>query len=211
MSVRGYAILINDTVRALPDTKAPVVGMEVNHLLEVVGGQQLREATVPGAPWTFGCNSLHQDSVSGRSLHRGTAGNPTIHLRSDGGGIGMLPLDDVFEVHAWSNNSAVPRFPRMPTTATGNPRTKAPFMPAYKDCPVTEPPSVGLTDNYFALARGDECKCHLTAPASSPVSTYTLICARQTRWSGRCTRAIATVVTISVSSTASETTSESPR
>jgi hypothetical protein len=86
ISVRHHAILVNDTVRALANATAPIVGMEVNHLLEVVGGQQLREATVPGAPWTFGCDSMHEDGESGRRLHRGTSGNPTIHLSADSGG-----------------------------------------------------------------------------------------------------------------------------
>lgn len=85
ISVQRHAILINDTVRASLKS-APIVGMEVKHVLEVVGGQQLREATVPGAPWTFGCDSMHEDGESGRRLHRGTSGNPTIHLRSDSGG-----------------------------------------------------------------------------------------------------------------------------
>ena len=85
ISVQRHAIMINDTVRASLKS-APIVGMEVKHVLEVVGGQQLREATVPGAPWTFGCDSMHEDGESGRRLHRGTSGNPTIHLRSDRGG-----------------------------------------------------------------------------------------------------------------------------
>jgi hypothetical protein len=110
----------------------------------------------------------------------------------------MLPLDDVFEVHAWSNNSAVPRFPRMPTTTTGNPHTKAPFAPPYKDCAVTDPPSLSLTDSYFALARGDECEYPPAARVSPPPyplrvhlrgRNLTLTCAGQTRWSGRSTQA----------------------
>ena len=53
ITVQRHAILINDTVRANADAKMPIVGIEVSHLLEVIGGQQLREATVPGSPWTF--------------------------------------------------------------------------------------------------------------------------------------------------------------
>ena len=152
--VESNRIVVNDTVRASAAARQ-VVGMEVQHRAEILG-TRVREATVPGAPWAFRCTSLFGDDASGRSLHRGTSGNPTIHVQAVEGGLGMLPLDDAFEVHSWSNNSAVPRFPRMPTAPTGNPSSRAPFEPAYPDCPVTSPPSLTLTDPYFALAPGAE-------------------------------------------------------
>jgi hypothetical protein len=152
--IQRNRILVNDTVRASPAVASGVVGIEVQHRAEITGARPA-EATVPGAMWSFHCNSLNEDSESGQSLHRGTSGNPSIHVRAEEGGLAMLPLDDVFEVHAWTNNSAVARFPRMPTVATGNPHTKAPFEPAYKDCAVTDPPSLTITDPYFALRPGD--------------------------------------------------------
>ena len=90
-------------------------------------------------------------------------GNPTIHAHSTLGGAGMLPLDDVFETHAYGNVSAYhtqklpvqsdPPTWRRESNVCGGPTSRgaAPCV-----CSVTNPPSISLVDANLVLPPGGE-------------------------------------------------------
>ena len=134
-----HRVVVHDHITANKKNGAALVGIEINHNVSIDG--RVAEATVPGALYPFACTSRNPDEA-GSKLHRGTFGNPSVHAATaDGKGVALLALDDVLEQQGYLWQQALPRYPRMPK--------------ATPSCPVSDPPTVGLTDSNFALAPGD--------------------------------------------------------
>ena len=139
------------TVGAVDD----VLGLDVTHSVQIGGGVRVINATVPGASYPYRCSSLNEQDASvdpkGPRLHRGTQGNPSVHAQTTDGGVGMLPLDDAFELHAYATQAAIAIPPGWPNS-----------------CAVTSPPSLSLRDQYLALPAGSS---HVMEWAIYPSST----------------------------------------
>jgi hypothetical protein len=134
-------ILINETIKTHNATsEQPAVGIETKHAAFFTGAAAITDATVPGSLYPFRCNNINVDGRAKPYTQRGSFGNPIIHAASADGGVGILPLDDVFELHAYANQSALSRYPRMPKTSS---------------CAVSSPPSISLHDPYLALPSND--------------------------------------------------------
>jgi len=109
-----------------------VVGIATEHRAFLEAGASAVAAVLPGSLYAGSCWS-DQD--------RGNFGAPQVWMReTSGASVGLVPLDDVFRVHAVSNQSAV-----------GDPN---PRIPRQTPCPTTDPPSVAIGDPMLAIARG---------------------------------------------------------
>ena len=68
----------------------------------------------------------------------GSFGNPAVFMQSSSIGVGLLPLDDVFQIHGVATQSALAAYPRGPNPG----------------CAVTSPPSIEIADRNLGLAPG---------------------------------------------------------
>ena len=68
----------------------------------------------------------------------GSFGNPAVFMQSSSIGVGLLPLDDVFQIHGVATQSALAAYPRGPKPG----------------CAVTSPPSIEIADRNLGLAPG---------------------------------------------------------
>jgi len=136
----GWRVKVRDTF-SVAESSATAVGIRVAHNATVHGAGDVLNATLPGKHDSirgFACSNRNLDSSSNR-LHRGTFGNPVVHVQATHIGIGLLPLDDVFEAHAWGWQAAVRR---QPGSDVG------------PECDVSPTPSLGLVDEFLALRAG---------------------------------------------------------
>ena len=131
-----HRILFRDAVSVSPNCSEPVLGFDIAHSASLgLPVSDIVNATVPGAYTPFSCTSLNEDQpfvdpkggIELLRLHRGTFGNPSVHVQTLRGGVGLLPLDDVSEIQGYANQTAFAQLPRAPGT-----------------CPVTSPPRIGL-------------------------------------------------------------------
>ena len=122
---------------ALAAPPGALCGAAVNHTVWFPAGAPATGATVPGALEPFACSSLNLAAAGAPGTPRGSFGNPTLHMRTAAYGLGLLPLDDVFELHAWGQQRGLARYPRMPAGSA--------------PCAVTDPPSLALYDTNLAL------------------------------------------------------------
>ena len=145
VTVERWRVLFTDAIYVgSSGIPGGVLGLDVTHTVELLGDSAIVNATVPGSLASYSCRSLNEQETSvdptGPRLHRGTFGNPSVHVQSGVGGVGLLPLDDVTEVHAFLTQSAIAKTPGWPAGAEG--------------CQVTSPPSLSMEDKYLALAAG---------------------------------------------------------
>jgi hypothetical protein len=106
----GHRILVNDTLtvpRSAATAGWAAIPIYIRQILsaEVIGS--VRELVIPGALYTYDCNSLNHD--------RGSFGAPQVWMTTDTAAVGMMPLDDVFRVHSVGFNHALAKQPRATT------------------------------------------------------------------------------------------------
>ena len=89
---------------------------------------------------TYACFNSTKVQSDGM-VYGGGFGNPAVFMQSATVGIGLLPRDDVFLVHAYSTQSAIAQYPGAPAGKFG--------------CRVTSPPSIQVADSNLGLAKGD--------------------------------------------------------
>ena len=159
-----HRILFRDAVSVSPNCSEPVLGFDIAHSASLgLPVSDIVNATVPGAYTPFSCTSLNEDQpfvdpkggIELLRLHRGTFGNPSVHVQTLRGGVGLLPLDDVSEIQGYANQTAFAQLPRAPGT-----------------CPVTSPPRIGLHNRAFALAAGDSYVLEFALYIAPPPSSY---------------------------------------
>ena len=79
-----------------------------------------------------------QLSECSTDIVRGNNGNPSVVASfSSGGGVGFMPLDDVFRAHVYAVNRASPT-----------------RVPGHAPCAVADPPAFDVVDPYLALIEG---------------------------------------------------------
>ena len=112
VTVEGHRVRIKDTITtggnrtaAAGYTPTQFVGIEITHRTAFTGdaSDHMQGAVLPGTQATWACHSIAQEEATpvGDRTPVTSSGNPTIHAHSTLGGAGMLPLDDVFETHAY--------------------------------------------------------------------------------------------------------------
>ena len=122
-----------------------LLGLQIQHVVQFPTGSVAIEAVVPG---TLFLNSpcSNAANVDEYGVHRGSFGNPTVFASDGSNGIGLVPLDDVFETHAHTYQRAVRRFsPTQPYHYKGE---------SFADCPVADPPELEIADPMLALRAG---------------------------------------------------------
>ena len=145
---RPVRILVNDTFTS---SASETIGVHVRHHAHLVGGGGgVDNVQVPGR---FEVSMCGTDGPNGNAAiygnpdfeaHSTNMGAPHIWLNTSGGAaLGMVALDDVFRVHAQQRQYA---------TASYAPRFK---MDGSRACPVSDPPSIELSDPFFGLGAGD--------------------------------------------------------
>jgi hypothetical protein len=189
VTVENHRVRVQDQLtttgnRTRPGGYEPTtqVGIEVTHRAAFTsGGQQMQGAVLPGTAATWACHSIAQEEATpvGTRVPVTSSGNPTIHAHSELGGVGMIPLDDVFETHSYGNVSAYhtaklpaqsdpPEWRRKSNVCSG-PTSRG---PAPCVCAVTDPPSISLVDANLVLPPGGEVYTQEWAvyplPASCP-------------------------------------------
>ena len=140
---RPVRVLINDTLTSRSDA---ILGVHVQHHARLLKGT-VDNVQVPGR---FEPGMCGTDGPNGNSAifgyedyepHSTNFGAPHIWLNtSEGTGLGLVALDDVFRVHAQQRQFAL---------ASLNPRVDM-------NCPVHTPPSIRLSDPFLGLAAGSE-------------------------------------------------------
>jgi hypothetical protein len=144
VTVERWRVSITDEIHVGTGVPSGKLGLDITHMVQILGDRTIVNATVPGSLYPYACSSLNEQETTvdpkGPRLHRGTFGNPTVHVQTAHGGVGLLPIDDVFELHAFGTQSAIAKAPGWPGDSAG--------------CPVTSPPSLSLRDKYMALAAG---------------------------------------------------------
>ena len=144
VTVERRRVYVTDAIHVGAAVPGGMLGLDIAHTVQILGDTPIVNATVPGALYEYSCNSLNEQETSvdpkGPRLHRGTFGNPTVHVQTARGGVGLLPIDDTFELHSYATQSAMAKSPGWDGGTAG--------------CPVTSPPSLGLRDQYMALAAG---------------------------------------------------------
>jgi hypothetical protein len=169
ITVQAHRLIVSDTITVFNLTSATphqnVVGIEITHRSSFASGagQQVQGGYLPGVADSWACHSIADEEATkpGDRTTLTSTGNPTIHAHSNFGGVGMIPLDDVFETHSYGNMSAYrtnklpvqsdPPAWRRQSNVCGNHHPNPP--PCV--CPVTEPPSISLVDPHLALSAGD--------------------------------------------------------
>ena len=173
VTVEGHRVRIKDTITtagnrttAAGHVPSGFVGIEITHRTAFPGGGgQMQGAVLPGTQGNWACHSIAQEEATpvGDRTPVTSSGNPTIHAHSALGGAGMLPIDDVFEVHSYGNVSAYhtaklpvqsdPPAWRRESNVCGGPTSRgaAPCV-----CNVTDPPSISLVDANLVLPPGGE-------------------------------------------------------
>lgn len=158
-TVEARRVLLVDAVRVGDMVSSGVMGLDITHAVKITDSPVIN-ATVPGAMYPYHCTSLNEQEASvdpnGPRLHRGTQGNPSVHVQTTSGGVGMLPLDDVFELHGYATQAAMASPPGWPSS-----------------CAVTSPPSISLRDKYLALGNGSQHIIEWAVyPQAGPSSDY---------------------------------------
>ena len=136
VTVEPSRVHVSDAITTRGDE--PIVGIRVRHNASILSDSPVVNVTLPGAfyaPRGFACSSLNTLGDPNQ-LHRGTFGNPTVHVQMQHGGVGLIPLDDVFELHAWAEQTALAEPPDGPG-------------PQHR-CVTTSRPSISITDENFA-------------------------------------------------------------
>ena len=140
---RGGRVLINDTF-SCSHARCPLF---TNHTATFFGDTEVRLNGGFDAPQLGECET---------NVVRGTNGNPSVvAVAKNGGGLGIMPLDDVFRVHASMTNRASPT-----------------RIPHASPCAVSSPPALDVIDAYLALSKGQtytaEWALYLIESAVSP-------------------------------------------
>jgi hypothetical protein len=136
-------VLINDTFTCARN-RCPIF---TNHTTTFVDSTEVRLNGGFNAPQLGECTT---------NLVRGTNGNPSVvAVAKNGGGLGIMPLDDVFRVHASMTNRASPT-----------------RIPHASPCAVSSPPALDVIDAYLALRNGQkytaEWALYVIEPTVSP-------------------------------------------
>ena len=136
-------VLINDTFTC-SHNRCPLF---TNHTTTFTGPTEVRLNGGFDAPQLGECST---------NLVRGTNGNPSVvAVAKNGGGLGMMPLDDVFRAHASMTNRASPT-----------------RIPHASPCAVSSPPALDVIDAYLALSDGQtytaEWALYVIEPAVPP-------------------------------------------
>eukprot|EP01052_Picozoa_sp_SAG31_P043358 SAG31_NODE_7197_length_1759_cov_1.663253_2_plen_251_part_01 len=105
------------------------------------------DAVVPGTLFLNSpCSNAGNTDEYG--VHRGSFGNPTVFATDGSNGVGLVPLDDVFETHAHTYQRAVQRFSsKQPQHYKGE---------TFPDCLVTDPPELEIADPMLGLRAGGQ-------------------------------------------------------
>jgi hypothetical protein len=157
VTVESHVVRIKDIITTSGNTSSPPVGIEITHRTSFVGAAgSMKGAVLPGATGNWACHSMGQEEATavGDRTRTTTTGNPTIHAHSSHGGAGMIPLDDVFELHSYGNVSAY-HTAKLPVQSDP-PAARAEsdvcgFLQAPCVCQVTDPPSIALADSSLVL------------------------------------------------------------
>jgi hypothetical protein len=150
VGVERWRVHVSDTITTGPER----VGIKVVHVASIQGSDgRVLNATVPGQNMGgerggFGCSNFNPGPEAPYHLHRGTFGNPTVHVQTLDGGVGLIPLNDIFELHAYANQSALAR----PFHVTA----PLPNEPNHTACGVSNPPTLSLTDDMLVLPPAKE-------------------------------------------------------
>ena len=189
VTVESHRVRVQDQLTTTGNRTRPAgyepterVGIEITHRAAFASGaEQMQGAVLPGALASWACHSIAQEEATpvGTRVPVTSSGNPTIHAHSALGGVGILPLDDVFETHSYGNISAFhtaklpvqsdpPEWRRKSNVCSGpTSRGVAPCV-----CTVTDPPSISLVDANLVLPPGGEVYVQEWAiyplPASCP-------------------------------------------
>jgi hypothetical protein len=151
----GGRLLFNDTITATSSAHpslqilpvGTLLGLQVQHVLQFPAGSNVTEAIVAGNLFFDGgagaCTNA--DNVDEFGTHRGSFGNPSIFASTSTAGVGLVPLDDVFETHAHSYQRALRRIPSQPLHYKGR---------TFADCPVSDPPELEISDPMLGLRAG---------------------------------------------------------
>jgi hypothetical protein len=123
----GSRVLINDTFVCTAATQK--CALYTNHTITLAKDTTVRLNGGFDAPQLGECQT---------NLVRGTNGNPSVLVsRETGGGLGVMPLDDVFRAHGFMVNRASPT-----------------HIPGRKPCAISDPPAFDVVDSYLALSPG---------------------------------------------------------
>ena len=171
VTAEGHFVRVRDQITTIVDASSggdTPVGIEIMHRTSFVSSASLPSpgssnemlgAVLPGASGNWACHSMANEEATpvGDRTRTTSTGNPTIHAHSRLGGAGMLPLDDVFELHSFGNVSAY-------HTAKLPVQSDPPAWRANSDvcgfrnapcvCKVTDPPSITLADSNLVLPGG---------------------------------------------------------
>ena len=97
-----------------------------------------------------------------------SATQPSTHVQTATGGVGMLPLDDTFEVHSLATQRAIEH---IPGSWPGKPKSAG--GKDFGPCDITSPPSISLSDQYLAIAAGQSYTQEWAIYPSVDVATST--------------------------------------
>ena len=142
-------LVVNDTITstAASGGGGVVLGLAVQHILVFPPGSTATDALVPGSRFMEHgalCDTTgNYDYVQG--MYLGTYGNPTVWATDGTVGVGMLPLDDVFETHAHVYQRAIARLLTQPRHYIGI---------DFADCLTSEPAELEISDPMLGIALG---------------------------------------------------------
>eukprot|EP01043_Picozoa_sp_COSAG02_P061135 COSAG02_NODE_8146_length_2690_cov_3.119259_1_plen_740_part_00 len=146
------------------------VAVQVEHNATFMSNVTIVSAEVPGSLYPFSCSTIeNQDEFETDGLSYGSFGNPAVYMQSATVGVGLLPLDDVFQIHGVATQSALPVYPRGPRPG----------------CAVTAPPSIQIADRNLGLHVGSTYTQEWAIyPTTQPCNDYYCFinAARKARW-----------------------------
>ena len=147
------------------------LAVQVAHTAQFTTNATVTSAELPGALYPFSCSTLeNQDEYETDGLSFGSFGNPAVFMQTADFGIGLLPLDDVFQIHSVGTQAALGVYPRGPNPG----------------CSVTSPGSIEIADRNLGLAPGSSYtqEWAIFPTTSGCTSYYCMInAARKARWS----------------------------
>lgn len=151
------------------DAQLPVA-IQVEHTAAFTSNLTVVSAELPGSLYPFSCSTLeNQDEFVTDGLSYGSFGNPAVYMQSEPFGVGLLPLDDVFQIHGVATQSALAVYPRGPRPG----------------CAVTTPPSIQIADRNLGLHAGSSyIQEWAIYPTTQPCNDYYCFinAARKARW-----------------------------
>lgn len=165
-------VAVADTLTARPGLGlgALPLAIQVEHTAQLTENATVTSAELPGALYPFSCTTRdNQDEYGTDGLSFGSFGNPAVFMQTADFGVGLLPLDDVFQIHSVGTQAALSVYPRGPEPG----------------CPVTAPGSIEIADRNLGLLPGASYtqEWAIFPTTSGCTSYYCMInAARKERW-----------------------------